>query len=90
MLAAILLSIASLIGVLCIGWYQLVNYRYREFQKYVRKGHPAIIFIGETRMNARVEKIGEIFVEVLTVYGFDTVLRDEIYPVMGYDYKKTT
>jgi hypothetical protein len=88
MIIQIAIATASLIGVLCIGWYQLVNHRYKEFQLNVKKGDPCIVFIGEERMNAKILKLGGIFVEVLTVYGKSKVLRDEILPILGYNYKK--
>ena len=88
MITQITIAIVSVIGLLCIGWIQLTNHRYREFQKYVRVGDPVIIFIGEERMNARIEKLGLIFVEVLTIDGKSKVLRDEILPILGFDYKR--
>lgn len=87
MILNLAIGIASLIGVLCIGWWQLVNHRYREFQKYVKEGDPVIIFIGEERYNAQVLNIGQIFVDVISIEGKSKVERDEIYPVLGYNYK---
>ena len=87
-LLLILLWIVSLGGLFTIYWFMMMNYRYKQFQKYVKDGDVVNVYIGNEKLGAEIQHLGEIFVDVLCIYGKKRVLRSDIYPLIGYEYKK--
>ena len=84
----IIIWIASLGGLFTIYWFMMMNYRYKQFQLNVKDGDVVNIYLGEEKFGAEILHLGEIYVDVFYIYGKKRVLRSDIYPLIGYEYKK--
>jgi hypothetical protein len=78
----------SLSGLFMIYWFMMMNHRYKVFMKNVSEGDMVNVYINDEKVTGEVLHIGEIYVDVFTIYGKDRVQRTDIYPLLGYCYKK--
>lgn len=79
----------SLIGILTIAWGMKMRYEYKIFYAYLAVKDPVSFFIDEDRVRGYVWVINDDdgFCVIRHNKSFVNVPIDEIYPVLGYDYK---
>lgn len=90
----IIIWIVSVSVLFTIYWFISRKYIHRQFEKNVKKGHFIKFYIGEEKHEGKITFLGNIYVDIgywdedTNVRIITRILKSEIYPILGYNYKK--
>jgi len=83
-----LIIVLSISVILIIGMGIKFNYNYNQFKKHVKYGDPVKYYINENSDTGMLLSLSDKSAIIKTISGDIRISRDDIYPVLGYKYKK--